>query len=176
MGDRNMQRLQQLLYPIVCLVLLASLGYPGHAKAFEIESGKKAKVKGSIVSRNGDLLNVREKKDEALVVVALTDGTQIERVKDVPFYHKDMDITALVPGLNIEAEGVGNAKGQIEANKIKFDPNEFGIEAAEEQQIMANQAAAKKAQSTANTGVAKANTAQNSAEGAQASADVAQAS
>ncbi len=33
-------------------------GYVSHANAFQIESGKKTKVKGSIVSRKGDQLNV----------------------------------------------------------------------------------------------------------------------
>ncbi len=82
----------------------------------------------------------------------------------------------MVPGLIIEAEGVGNAQGQLDATSIKFDPNEFGIQVAEEQQIMANKASAQKAQSTANTGVTDANAAQASANGAQSSANVAQAS
>jgi hypothetical protein len=55
-----------------------------------------------------------------------------------------MDVTAMLPGLGIEAEGVGNAKGQVDATKIAFSPNDFAIEIAEVQQIMANQAAAKK--------------------------------
>jgi outer membrane protein OmpA-like peptidoglycan-associated protein len=171
-----MQRPKQLMCSIVCLILLTSLGYVASANAFNIESGKKGKVKGSIVSRNGDLVNVREKKNEALIIVALTDGTQIERTKDFRFRGKDMDVTALVPGLTIEAEGVGNAQGQLEAKKIKFDPDAFAVEVAEEQQILANQAAAKKAQSTANSGVAKANAAQSSADQAQSSANQAQSS
>ena len=35
----------------------------------------------------------------------------------------DMDVTAMVPGLTISAEGVGNAKGQLDASKITFDPD-----------------------------------------------------
>jgi outer membrane protein OmpA-like peptidoglycan-associated protein len=165
---------KQLVCSTLCVILLAGLGYVAKANAFDIESGKKATVKGTIVSRNGDLVSVREKKDEALVIVALTDGTQIERTKEFHFRHENMDVTALVPGLTIEAEGVGNAKGQLEANKIMFDPETFAVEVAEEQQILANQAAAKRAQSTANSGVAKANAAQTSADQAQTSANQAQ--
>jgi hypothetical protein len=44
-----------------------------------------------------------------------------------------MDVTALVPGLNIEAEGVGNSVGQLDAQKISFSPDDFAIEVAEEQ-------------------------------------------
>jgi outer membrane protein OmpA-like peptidoglycan-associated protein len=173
------KNLKQPTYHSICLVLLVSLGCA--ANAFEIESGHKAKVKGSIVSRNGDLVNVREKKDSALVTVNITEATKIERSKGkvkgmLGLRHEEMDVTAMVPGLTVEAEGVGNAKGQLEASKISFNPDEFAIEVAEEQQITANQAAAKKAQSTANQGVAKANAAQSSANGAQSSADAAQSS
>jgi outer membrane protein OmpA-like peptidoglycan-associated protein len=82
-----------------------------------------------------------------------------------------MDVTAMLPGLSIEAEGVGNAKGQGDASTITFSPNDFAIEVAEEQQIMANQAAAKNALVTANRGVTEAQGAQASANAAQTSAN-----
>jgi hypothetical protein len=41
----------------------------------------------------------------------------------------------MVFGLTIAAEGVGNSKGQLEARKISFTPDEFAIEVAEEQQF-----------------------------------------
>src|SRR5260370_31187503 len=85
-----------------------------------------------------------------------------------------MDVTALVPGLNIDAVGLGNAEGQLEATKIKFNPDVFAVEIAEEQQIQANGAAADKAQTTADRGVANAAAAQNSANLAQNSASQAQ--
>jgi outer membrane protein OmpA-like peptidoglycan-associated protein len=40
-----------------------------------------------------------------------------------------MDVTALLPGLNIEAEGVGNLLGQLEAHKIYFSPDDFSSQA-----------------------------------------------
>lgn len=171
-----MQSLKNLLCYSAGAMLLAGLVCAPKVGAFVIESGKKAKVTGSIVSRAGDLAKVREKKSGDLVTVVIADGTEIERTKDFRFRDKKMDMTALVPGLVIEAEGVGNAQGQLDAKKIKFDPDEFGIEVAEEQQILANRAAAKNAQSTANTGVKDANAAQGSADVAQASADIAQVS
>jgi outer membrane protein OmpA-like peptidoglycan-associated protein len=152
----------------VCLILLTGLLNAG---AQQFESGKKAKVTGVIQSRNGDLVTVRLKKTGDTAVINLTDTTKIERKKDFRLRHADMDVTAMVPGLTIDAEGVGNAKGQLEANKITFDPNVFAVEVAEEQQIQANQAAAAQAQSTANQGVAAANQAQTSANAAQATAN-----
>src|SRR5271169_361877 len=84
-----------------------------------------------------------------------------------------MDLTAMVPGLTIEAEGVGNAKGQLVANKISFVPDVFAVEVAEEQQIIANKAAAGQAQTTANQGVTEAGQAQSSANQAQSTANAA---
>lgn len=171
-----MRNVARRFCPSACLILLAGLGYVCTVHAFQVEAGKKAKIKGTVMSRSGDLIKISDKKDGSLVVVDLTDSTQIERTKDFRFRHADMDVTAMVPGLTIEAEGVGNAQGQLEAKKIKFDPDEFAVEVAEEQQILANKSAAKNAQNTANQGVADANAAQSSADAAQYSANGAQAS
>jgi len=162
----------------VGFALLAGLAYAGTPGAPQIKADEKSKVTGTIVSRSGDLVKVKEKKSGQTVVVSLTDNTKIERKKGkVEFFrHKDMDATAMVPGLTIDAEGVGNSKGQLVANKITFTPDEFSIEVAEEQQIMANKAAAANAQTTANQGVAAAGKAQESANVAQVSAKQAQTS
>jgi outer membrane protein OmpA-like peptidoglycan-associated protein len=153
--------------------LLVGLTYASMPGTPQIKSDEKSKVSGTIVARSGDLVQVKDKKTGQLVVVSISDNTKIEREKGkVEFFRrKDMDVTAMVPGLTIDAEGVGNAKGQLVASKITFIPDEFAIEVAEEQQIMANKAAAGKAQSTANQGVAEAGQAQASANQAQASAN-----
>jgi outer membrane protein OmpA-like peptidoglycan-associated protein len=158
------------------VVLLGGLGYAGTPGTPQIMADQKSKVTGTIVSRNGDFVNVKDKKTGQMVVISLSDSTKIERKKGkyVFFRHSDMDMTAMVPGLTIEAEGVGNAKGQLAAKKITFVPDVFAVEVAEEQQIMANKAAAAQAQTTANQGVAAAGQAQTSANQAQASANQAQ--
>jgi outer membrane protein OmpA-like peptidoglycan-associated protein len=157
-----------------CAVWLVLVGATFNAGAQQFESGKKGKVTGVIQSRNGDLVTIRDKKGGAASVIDLTDSTKIERKRDFRLRDAKMDVTALVPGLTIDAEGVGNENGQLAASKITFDPNVFAIEVAEEQQIRANQSAAGRAQSTANQGVAAANQAQTSANTAQTSADAAQ--
>jgi outer membrane protein OmpA-like peptidoglycan-associated protein len=158
----------------LCITLAVSLSY---AAPRPITAGSKGKVTGTIISRNGDLLKVREKNGD-VVTVALSEGTKIERKKGkIEFFrHANMDVTAMVPGLTIEAEGVGNSKAQLEANKITFTPDEFAIEVAEEQQITANKSAAQTAQNTANQGVAAAGRAQSSANQAASAANKAQSS
>ncbi len=161
----------KILSAVACVMLIASLMYASTPPK-QIPNGKKAKVTGTIVSRNGDMVNVKEKKTNDMVVVNLTDNTKIEREKGaLRMRRADMDVTAMLPGLTITAEGLGNAQGQLNATKIWFDPDAFAVEVAQEQQIQANQAAAAQAQSTANSGVQQAQTAQVSADVAQGTAD-----
>ena len=157
----------------VCAVLLAviALASAGYAQTFT--AGQKGKVKGVIKSRSGDLVKVQDDKTGSLAVVKITDDTKVLRDKHrIVFHrHEDMDVTAMVPGLTISAEGVGNADSQLEASKITFSPDAFAIEVAQQQEIMANKSAASNAQSTANQGVTAAADAQSSANQAQTSAN-----
>jgi outer membrane protein OmpA-like peptidoglycan-associated protein len=177
MGISIWKPTRKSLLNTTCALLAVGLAY-AVATPTQIPAGKKTKVQGSITARNGDLVTVKEKKSGDVYIVNLTDNTKIERNKSkVPWpRHQSMDVTAMLPGLTITAEGVGNAKGQLDAVKITFTPDEFAIEISQEQQIMANQAAANRAQNTANVGVAKANAAQSSANTAQSSANTAQSS
>jgi hypothetical protein len=89
----------------------------GRKQTRQLAAGDKARVTGSIVSRNGDLVHVRDKKSGEVVVVNITDNTRIERKKRSVLFprHTDMDVTAMLPGSTIEAVGVGNSKGQLDA-------------------------------------------------------------
>lgn len=178
MTNRTVRQAARLVFAILCAGVALGANHAPSAGSPQITSDQKAKIKGTITSRGGDLVKVKDQATGTNVIVVITDNTKIERKKGkIEFFrHKDMDVTAMVPGLTIDAEGVGNAKGQLAASKITFIPDEFAIEVAEEQQIMANKAAAGKAQSTANQGVAAAGQAQTSANQAQASANQAQAS
>jgi outer membrane protein OmpA-like peptidoglycan-associated protein len=161
------------LCSLICVVLLGSLSYAEQPQKRRVEAGKKVKVTGRIVSRKGNLVNVYDKGSGQIVVVDLNASTKIERRrgKILFFRHTQMDKTALIPGLPVTVEGPGNTEGQIEADRVSFVPDVFAIEVAEEQQIMANQTAAKQAQSTANRGVAAAGDAQSAAEQAQTTAN-----
>ena len=161
----------KVLCAVTCVMLFASMMYASSSTK-QIAVGKKAKVIGEIMSRNGDAVMVKEKKTNEVVIVNLTDNTKVEREKGALRMRKsDMDVTAMVPGLTISAEGVGNAKGQLDASKITFDPDAFAIEVAQQQEINANKAAAAQAQGTADVGVAAAAVAQGSADQAQHTAN-----
>ncbi len=84
-------------------------------------AGQKAKIQGVVLSREGDILKVRG-DDDAIGNVDLTNTTKIELKRG--FGRKTaMDAAALVPGLHVEAEGKGNEKGDLTADKVLFDPN-----------------------------------------------------
>ncbi len=106
-------------------------------------------MKGQIVSRKGDQLKVQDSKSGSLAMVVITYDTKILRDKSKAVFrrHEDMDVNAMLPGRTISAEGVGDAKGQLEASKISFSPDVFGIQVAQEQQTNANKSAAAGAQS-----------------------------
>ena len=161
-----------VLFCASAAILLAGVTYAAANKTRQVAAGDKAKVTGSILSRDGDLVRVRDKKSGEVVVVNITDNTKMERKKHSVLFprHTDMDVTAMVPGLTIEAEGVGNSKGQLDADRISFTPDEFAVEVAQQQQIVANKVAAQNAQSAADQGIAAASQAQSSAGQAQASA------
>ena len=127
-------------------VLLAAISLASAAYAQTFTAGEKGKVKGVIKSRNGDLVKVQDDKTGSMAVVKITDDTKIVRDKSkVSFHrHEDMDVTAMVPGLTINAEGVGNADNQLEARKISFSPDAFAIEVAQQQEINANKSAARR--------------------------------
>ena len=161
--------LQRLCGALLTVMTLASLAYAQTS----FTSGEKAKVKGTIMSRKGDLVKVQDTKTGASAIVKITDDTKIVRNKSKVLFprHEDMDVTAMVPGLTINAEGVDNSSNQLEASKISFSPDEFAIEVAQQQQIDANKAATAAAQSTANQGVTAAGAAQSSANQAQTTAN-----
>jgi outer membrane protein OmpA-like peptidoglycan-associated protein len=159
---------ERLCGGLLTIMTLASLAYAQTS----FTSGEKAKVKGTIMSRKGDLVKVQDTKTGTSAIVKITDDTKIVRNKSKVLFrrHEEMDVTAMVPGLTINAEGVGSSSNQLEASKITFSPDEFAIEVAQQRQINANKRATADAQSTANQGVTAAGAAQSSADQAQSTA------
>jgi outer membrane protein OmpA-like peptidoglycan-associated protein len=161
----------------ICAVLLGTLLCTAATDASDIPAGKKVKITGLILSRHGDTLRIKEKESAQFVVVNITDNTRIERKKGhLPFFrHTDMDVTAMLPGLTIEAEGRGDAKGRLEAEKISFSPDEFAVEVAEQQEVIAERKAVKETATQAQQGIAAAAQAQSSAHQAMLAANRADA-
>src|SRR5277367_7204679 len=80
-----------------------------------------SKIQGVINGRTGPTMTVQT-QDAGNVVVVLNDGTQVEDVSGL--FHarrKQMGLTVLAPGLQVQVQGNYNAQNQLVANTIKFD-------------------------------------------------------
>lgn len=78
-----------------------------------------------IATRTGDNLTVNT-KDLGKVVVVLKEDTKVQVPKGI-FRHQDTEWTRLIPGLEIDVKGVGDANGQIIADQVRFTKESWKI-------------------------------------------------
>jgi outer membrane protein OmpA-like peptidoglycan-associated protein len=89
------------------------------------ESGKKQKVSGIIVKREGESIILRD-RNRTEITVNLTGTTKIQEKKKNPFRSAlQYDMNAFVRGLWIEVEGRGNDSGVLVADRVKFTDEKF---------------------------------------------------
>jgi outer membrane protein OmpA-like peptidoglycan-associated protein len=100
---------------VMCCLLAGS--------AFGVSNGEKAKVKGVITTRTGETLTMNS--DGANVTVVLNDNTKVQQPKGLGLRKKQMSVTALIPGLRITAEGVGDEQNRVVAKSITFDADDL---------------------------------------------------
>jgi outer membrane protein OmpA-like peptidoglycan-associated protein len=95
------------------------------ATQITVEAGKKQKISGIVVRREGNDLVVRDRA-KAEFKVNLADTTKIEERKSNPFRGaKKYEAASIVRGLWVEVEGRGADSGAIIADKVKFTETEF---------------------------------------------------
>jgi OmpA-OmpF porin, OOP family len=100
---------------LLCLTLVA----------YGVTNGEKVKASGLITERDSDTLTVKTQNAGNLVVV-LTDDTKVEQPKGLLKLRKeDMGMTALMPGLKIQVEGIGDAQNRVVANTIRFSKKDL---------------------------------------------------
>ena len=84
-----------------------------------------AKLQGVINGRSGATMTVQT-QDSGNVVVVLTNSTEAEDVSGI--FHarkKQMGLTALVPGLQVQVQGSYNAQNQLVASTVTFNGKEL---------------------------------------------------
>jgi OmpA-OmpF porin, OOP family len=109
-----------------------------------IATAQNDQVKGVINGRSGATMSVLSQGGETITVV-LTSDTQVEEPEGL-FRKKHLSMTALVPGLAVEAKGSFNDKHQLVANQVTFHGSDLqtaqdiqaGL-APTEQQVQQNQ-------------------------------------
>lgn len=95
------------------------------AQARTISNGQKAKIKGVVVDRQGDMLTVKDDSGSN-VMVSVTGNTSIKSKK---WYGSGKTFVSdmLVRGLILEAEGRGDGSGNLVANKIRFGEDDLRV-------------------------------------------------
>jgi outer membrane protein OmpA-like peptidoglycan-associated protein len=102
-----------------------AVGWSAELNTATFSADHKTKIQGVILSHDGDSLKVRTDSD-SVAVIDLTGSTKIQ-LKRGTFSNAAMSSDALVPGLEIKAEGKGNEKGELVAKKVSFDPNSMRV-------------------------------------------------
>ena len=101
------------------LFAAAALAAASVAAAEPITLGQKAKLDGIITGRGGETMTL--KTAEGSVVAVLTQNTDVTARKGkLGLIRKDAAATALIPGLKVGVEGVGDEKGRVIATKVRF--------------------------------------------------------
>jgi len=110
------------MWIVVCAALLCCqlIGV-----TYGVSNGEKVKTKGLITRRDADTMTLRT-LESGDVTVVLTDDTKVVQPKGLLKLRKeDMGFTALMPGLKVEVEGVGDAQNRVVANTIKFSKDDL---------------------------------------------------
>jgi outer membrane protein OmpA-like peptidoglycan-associated protein len=106
---------------IVKVAFVVSLSLAAMALLCGVAGAQSAQLQGVINGRSGATMTVQS-QDLGNVVVLLTDDTQVEDVSGL--FHarrKQMGMTALVPGLQVQVKGSYNAQNQMVADTVKFN-------------------------------------------------------
>src|SRR5450755_444162 len=82
-------------------------------------------VQGVISGRSGATMTLQT-QGSGNVVVLLTPSTQVDEVEGVmKARKKEMGVTALIPGLQVQVQGSYNAQNQLVADTVKFKGNDL---------------------------------------------------
>ncbi len=120
MKSKHVSTLIRLAVPTVFGAAIAFAMVEPNSRTFT--AGQQVKVAGVIISKDGDVIKLRG-DDNAVGIVDLTNDTKIQ-LKHGAFHRKSaMDTGSLLPGLHIQAQGKGNEKGELVADRVIFDPN-----------------------------------------------------
>lgn len=111
-------------------VVSAQTGSPART----VESGQRLKLKGVVVSKQGDVVLVREPNGTE-TNVQLTGSTSVKSKGGFLRSGKQYANVDVVRGLSIEVEGRGDSTGQLVAEKIRFSNDDLKVAQAIESRV-----------------------------------------
>jgi OOP family OmpA-OmpF porin len=114
------------------MALAGALALATLAAAEPVTLGEKAKLDGIITHRAGAEMAVKT-DEQGSVVILLTDHTEVKAAKGrLGLLKSESAATALIPGLRVSVQGVGDDKGRLVATGVKFTTGD--LEAAQAMQ------------------------------------------
>jgi outer membrane protein OmpA-like peptidoglycan-associated protein len=93
----------------------------------QVTNGEEVKkFRGIVVKRDADWFTMSDTTGGQQTVVLLTSSTEVKSHKKGAFRgSKQYEAGYILRGLRLEVDGVGNAEGQLVANKIRFDEQDL---------------------------------------------------
>src|SRR6478672_1589292 len=128
-----MKRVSRPLMLVCSLALLLSattfaLGQVSNQQASttirSVPSGSKMKFRGVVISRDADNFTIRDRTRQDYLV-RITDNTSIKTNGGFLHGGKKYPVTDILRGLIVEVEGRGDARGQLVADKIRFNESDM---------------------------------------------------
>jgi len=113
------------LVAVACLVFLTTAGVAAqnsdNSRPVQVPQGAKQKIQGVVKVRNGDMFKVRA-VDGAETTVVLTSSTD---VTSHGMRKKEYPVTYIMRGLRVQAQGKGDAEGNLVADWVRFDEQDL---------------------------------------------------
>ncbi len=105
-----------------------------NSQAKTVENGQRLKLKGVVVSKQGDVVLLREPNGTE-TNVRLTSSTSVKSKGGFLRSGKQYANVDVVRGLNVEVEGRGDSAGQLVAEKVRFTNDDLKVAQAIESRV-----------------------------------------
>lgn len=124
MKKLSLQKFSKVLFGLTTVAVLSAMPAFGRVEpnTRTFTAGEQAKVQGVIISRDGQTIKLRS-DDDSVGTIDLTNDTKIQLKHGIFSRKSAMNADSLVSGLRVEAQGKGNEKGELVADRVTFDPN-----------------------------------------------------
>ena len=115
-------------FPVVFLALIigAVSIFAQDTQLRTLTSGQKYKIKGIVVAKDDTSFTIRDITGVDTRVI-LTSATSIKTKGGIFGGSKTTPMNAIVRGLNMEVEGVGNTEGSLAATKVRFGKDDLAV-------------------------------------------------
>jgi outer membrane protein OmpA-like peptidoglycan-associated protein len=181
---RNKKSIPVLAALALLTTLMTAMGSSAQsaasARPAQVPQGQKQKIQGVVSIRSGDSFKVRDPAGNETTVL-LTSGTDVTSHSRGLKGKKDYPVTYIMRGLRLQAQGTGDADGNLVAEWVRFDEQDLrSAQALEQTDELAQENLAKIKEAEENArrmatqiqeNTALANDARARADAAQATAD-----